>query len=124
MAANNKGEFEIDNVKPGRYRLKISFVGYVDWIEEVNVEAGKGATDLVLTLSETKNQLGEVVVTAFGIQRQTRTLTYSTQKVSGEQINEVRSPNIANTLSGKVAGMVVTSGANGPGSSCEDFAAW
>ena len=85
MAANNKGEFEIDNVKPGRYQLKISFVGYVDWIEEVNVEAGKGATDLVLTLSETKNQLGEVVVTAFGIQRQTRTLTYSTQKVNGEQ---------------------------------------
>ena len=67
MAANNKGEFEINNVKPGRYKLKISFVGYVDWIEEVNVDAGKGATDLVLTLSETKNQLGEVVVTAFGI---------------------------------------------------------
>ena len=61
----------------------------------------------------------DVVVTALGIQRQTRTLTYSTQKVTGEQINEVRSANIANSLSGKVAGMVVTSKAFGPGSSAK-----
>jgi TonB-linked SusC/RagA family outer membrane protein len=115
VAANDRGEFQINDVKAGRYELRISSVGYEDITQEVTVS--EGIRDLVMTLSETKNQLGEIVVTALGIQRQARTLTYSTQKVNGEQLNEVRSPNIVNTLSGKVAGMVVSSSASGPGSS-------
>ena len=71
------------------------------------VTVNEGIMDLVVTLSETRNQLGEIVVTALGITRQARTLTYATQKVTGDQLNEVRSANIANSLIGKVAGMVV-----------------
>ncbi len=57
----------------------------------------------------------EVVVTALGIQRTAKSLTYATQRISGDQLNQVRDANIANTLSGKVAGLTITPSANGPG---------
>ena len=117
VAADDNGEFAITNVKAGKYTLKVTAVGYVDYTEDIDVT--DGTINISVSLSESNEQLGEVVVTALGIQRQTRTLTYSTQKINGEQLNEVRSANIANSLTGKVAGMVVTSNAFGPGSSAK-----
>ncbi|MEP6595518.1 MAG: carboxypeptidase-like regulatory domain-containing protein, partial [Ginsengibacter sp.] len=117
VAASDKGEFIIEGVESGKYKLKITAVGYHEIIQEINVTSG--IRDIAVTLTETKAELSEVVVTALGIQRQARTLTYATQKVAGDKLNEVRSANIANSLSGKVAGMVVTSNAYGPGSSAK-----
>ena len=117
VAANDKGELVIEDVKSGNYKLKITAVGYREIIREVRVT--NAMTNISVTLTESNAELSEVVVTALGIQRQARTLTYATQKVNGEQLNEVRSANIANSLSGKVAGMVITSSAFGPGSSAK-----
>ncbi len=63
------------------------------------------------------NDMGEIVVTALGVRRQAKSLSYSAQKIDGEKINQVRDANFANTLSGKVAGLVVTQSASGPGGS-------
>jgi TonB-linked SusC/RagA family outer membrane protein len=60
--------------------------------------------------------LDEFVVTALGIPREQKALTYATQKIGGEDINEVRDANFVNTLSGKVAGITITQAAGGPGS--------
>lgn len=116
VAADEKGEFQITDLKSGKYKLRVSSVGYEDFEQDVEVDGAGGSAALVMTLSETSNQLGEVVVTAMGIKRQSRTLTYATQQLKGDQLNEVREANIANTLNGKIAGLVVTQGANGPGS--------
>ncbi|WP_420148272.1 SusC/RagA family TonB-linked outer membrane protein [Spirosoma sp.] len=67
-------------------------------------------------LSEDSKQLNEVVVTALGIERSAKTLTYSTQTLDGKKLTDVRDANFVNTLSGKIAGLVVTQGASGPGS--------
>ena len=99
---DDKGNFLI-NV-PENAVLSFSYVGYKTITVSV---AGKASIEITLELET--STLTDVVVTALGIQRQTRTLTYSTQKINGEKLNEVRSANIANSLSGKVAGMVVTS---------------
>ncbi|MEP7109530.1 MAG: SusC/RagA family TonB-linked outer membrane protein [Ferruginibacter sp.] len=115
--ANEKGEFVIENVKSGNFKLKITAVGYQEIIQDVKVT--EGTTNISFTLIQSKGELGEVVVTALGIRRQARTLTYATQKVSGEQINEVKSGNIANSLSGRVAGVVITQSAYGPGSAAK-----
>lgn len=60
--------------------------------------------------------LGEVVVTALGIKRETRTLSYSTQQIEGS-IGEIKdnSSNILSSLSGKVSGAVISTAATGPG---------
>lgn len=90
-------------------KLTYSYVGY----EGVTVPyAGSNLMNVSL---ETGAALDEVVVTALGIERQTRTLTYAAQKIGGDQLNEVRDGNFANTLQGKAAGLQVTSSASGPG---------
>jgi TonB-linked SusC/RagA family outer membrane protein len=114
VAANDRGEFHLANIKPGNYILKVTAVGYIDHNESIRV--GDGTLNISVTLTETSSQLSEVVVTAFGIQRQAKSLTYATQKIDGEKLNEVRDGNIANTLNGKVAGLVINQGAQGPGS--------
>jgi TonB-linked SusC/RagA family outer membrane protein len=94
--------------------LRVSYLGYV--AQEIAV--GK-RTQLQITLQEDLQVLGEVVVTALGIERNTRTLGYSTQIIKGDDVNTVRdnSANIVSSLAGKVAGAVITTASTGPGSS-------
>ena len=61
--------------------------------------------------------IDEVVVTALGITREKKTLGYAVQSLSGDDLLEARDPNILNTLSGKVAGLQITSGGSTVGSS-------
>lgn len=91
--------------------LTFSFIGFTSQ----DIAIG-GRSTINVTLSEDVTALSEVVVTALGIEREAKTLTYSAQQLSGKQLNEVRDANFVNTLSGKVAGMVVSSGSSGPGS--------
>jgi len=77
-----------------------------------------GAGDVLnIVLSQDARQLDGVVVTALGIKRQTRSLGYATQQIGGDEINAVKNPgaNVIGSLSGKVAGAVVTPVATGPG---------
>lgn len=110
---DNEGNYSLA-VPEATGTLVFSYIGYTT----IEVPIGSRTT-IDMTMAEDVTNLDEVVVTAMGIPRQARALTYSTQKVNGEQLNEVRTANIANALSGKVAGMVVTSTASGPGSSAK-----
>lgn len=58
-----------------------------------------------------------VVVTALGIKRQEKALTYNVQEVGGETVNGVKSANFMNSMAGKVAGLQVTASASGAGGS-------
>lgn len=64
---------------------------------------------------ESSGELTEVVVTALGIKRQKRSLGYSAQSVSAEEIAESHQSNLVNALQGKVAGVTITSAGGGPG---------
>lgn len=61
--------------------------------------------------------IDEVVVTALGISREKKTLGYAVQDVSQAQLTEAKDNNIVNSLSGKIAGVQVTSGGSTVGSS-------
>lgn len=77
-----------------------------------------GRDDVIdVILSEDAAQLSEVVVTALGIERQAKSLTYATQELSNADLTSVKDPggNVINSLNGKVAGAVVTPAATGPG---------
>ncbi|MDX1740457.1 MAG: SusC/RagA family TonB-linked outer membrane protein, partial [Rhodothermales bacterium] len=89
--------------------LAVSFVGYVT--QYIDLE---GRMELTIELAEDVALLEEVVVTAFGIERQQRAVGFSVSKVSGEDLVQARDPNVANSLSGKVAGVLVNNTASGP----------
>ncbi len=92
--------------------LDFSFVGYMT--EKVPV-AGK--TEINIVLTEDVMEMGEVVVTALGIKREKKTLTYSSQEVSGDEMMKSKDINFMSNLSGKTAGLEIRKSTSGAGGS-------
>lgn len=92
--------------------LVLSFIGYTT--QEVPVGS---QTDLSVQLSEDTQQLGEVVVTALGIEREAKSLSYAQQTVDGSTLTQARDLNILNSLSGRAAGVDIKKSSSGPGGS-------
>jgi TonB-linked SusC/RagA family outer membrane protein len=91
--------------------LVFSYVGYTT--QEVVVSS----STLSVTLLANDKQLNEVVVTALGIQRPAKSLTYSVQKVGNDQLTTVQDASFVNSLTGKVAGIVIAKSSSGIGGS-------
>ena len=72
----------------------------------VTFKVGAGSI-LDVTLATKENKLEEVVVTAQGIRKKLRDISYSYAKISNEKINVGKSPQLAQALSGKVSGLTV-----------------
>ena len=87
--------------------LVISYVGY----STVSVAVASGA-DYSVSLKPDQ-LLEEVVVTALGIERNSKALGYSVTQVGGEEVNEIKSTNAINALQGKIAGVQITGNATG-----------
>lgn len=92
--------------------LRFSSIGY----ETQEIPVGNRSVIDVQLVEETR-QLTEVVVTALGIERETKALQYSVTEVSGAAFTEARENNLANQLAGRVAGVNVTNVASGPAGS-------
>jgi TonB-linked SusC/RagA family outer membrane protein len=104
---NNEGFFNI-KLSDNNITLVFSYIGYIT--QEINTGT---KTVINVQLLPSKSALQEVVVTALGIKRETKALSFSQQSVDVNQLNENKSPNLMNSLSGKVAGLqVVPSGFN------------
>lgn len=92
--------------------LVVSFIGYTT--QEIAVGA---QTNIDVTLNEDITELSEVVVTALGIARESKTLVYATQQVKPAELTEIKDANnVVNSLQGKVANALITQGSGGPGS--------
>lgn len=106
-----EGNYSI-NVNDPNATLVFSYVGYLT--EEISV-SNRSVVDISLIVDIT--QLGEVVVTALGIERDKASLGYSVQEIEGASLAEAKEPNLANSLTGKVAGLQVIRSSNGPAGS-------
>lgn len=94
--------------------LVFSFIGY----QNKEVTVGTESTVDVSMGADSKN-LETVVVTALGVKRSEKSLTYNTQQVSGDELSKVKSPNLMNSLNGKVAGLTISPSASGVGGSAK-----
>jgi TonB-linked SusC/RagA family outer membrane protein len=92
--------------------LVFSFIGYTTQ----EVEIGNRST-VDVSMAEDTKQLGEVVVTALGIERDKKALGYSITTVDGSNFTEARENSLANALAGRVAGVNVSKIASGPAGS-------
>jgi TonB-linked SusC/RagA family outer membrane protein len=95
----------------GNYELKandlngillVSFVGYVP--QKIAI---RNRSNIEIQLQSEPAELEQVVVTALGIKREVRALTYSQQGLDVAALNETKSTNLVNSLSGKIAGLQV-----------------
>lgn len=111
VVSDNAGNYSI-GVRNNSDVLVFSYVGYQN--QEVPVS---GRTTINITLQEQSKSMDEVVVTALGIKRASRSLGYAVTNVTMDSVTQANEPNFINSLSGKVPGMVVTQTAGGPGGS-------
>lgn len=106
--SNADGNYSLANVPEGAI-LNFSFVGMLS--QEVAVG---NQTTIDITLKEEAIGLDEVVVTALGIQKSSKSLGYATSKVSPDQLTVNRTPNLMNALTGKIAGVSISGLGTGP----------
>ncbi|MBS1577534.1 MAG: SusC/RagA family TonB-linked outer membrane protein [Bacteroidetes bacterium] len=111
-SANVDGTFRL-NVSANA-TLIVSSVGF----ESTEVKVGE-SNNITVTLKPASNSLNEVVVTALGIRREKRMLTYTTQEVKGAAVVDAKQDNIVNALAGKVSGVQITNSSGQPGSSSQ-----
>ena len=84
--------------------LIFSYTGYKESEMEIGVK-----TYFEVNLESSQIMLDEVVIAALGIEREKKALGYAVQDISADDLVEARSANVVNGLSGRIAGMQITS---------------
>lgn len=104
------GKFEID-VPAEKNELVFSYIGF----KEQTLSVTQSRSGIKVTLQEQAQELEQVVVTALGIKRQEKALSYNVQQVNSEELTKVKDANFVNSLSGKVAGVTIQRSSSGIG---------
>ena len=111
VSTDAQGRFELEVPAPAASRvLEISYLGY----ETTRVAVGS-RTRFDVTLREAASEIEQVVVTALGIKRQEKALSYNVQQVAPSDITMVKDANFMNSLTGKVAGVTINASSSGVG---------
>lgn len=91
--------------------LRLTYIGFAQ--QEVTIV---NSNPLEIFMDENIQALDEVVITALGIKREQKSLSYSVQKVDGDELTTNKNANFINSLAGKVAGVNINSSSAGTGS--------
>ena len=90
--------------------LSFTYIGYISSYVKI---ADKNVYNI--QMSTNVEALNEVVVTALGIKREQKALSYNVQQVKSDQLTNVKDANFINSLNGKVAGVNINSSSSGVG---------
>ena len=90
--------------------IVLSYIGYKS--QEIAV---KGSEPINVMMENDTQMIEEVVVTALGIKRATKALSYNVQEVKSDELTRVKDANLVNSLSGKVAGVTINASSSGVG---------
>ena len=106
------GNYTINTQNKTEGVLVFSYVGFTT----VKISFVKDSKTINTVLEESTEELDEIVITALGIKRDKKSLSYSTQSVDSEDMKEARSTNFLNALAGKASGVQVVSSSTPTGS--------
>ena len=111
VSTDAEGGFSLQVPAPASQQyLEISYLGY----GTATVAVGS-RTNFPVTLRESASEIEQVVVTALGIKRQEKALSYNVQQIEASDITLVKDANFMNSLSGKVAGVTINASSSGVG---------
>ena len=111
VSTDAEGRFSLEVPAPAASQtLEVSYLGY----ETASIPVGS-RTSFAVTLQESSSEIESVVVTALGIKREEKALSYNVQQVGAEEITTVKDANFMNSLSGKVAGVTINASSSGVG---------
>lgn len=112
VITNLEGDFTLQ-AKVGDVFV-VSYVGYTS--QEITVKDNR---PMQIVLAEDQVTLGEVVVTALGIKKEKKSLTYNVQEIKAAEIVGVKDANFMNSLAGKIAGVTINTSSAGLGGSAK-----
>lgn len=108
-ATDIDGNFSLE-VPGNETKILVSYIGFMP--QEINIV---GKNNIRVVMKEDGEILEEVVVTALGIKRSEKALSYNVQQVGGDDVTAIKDANFVNSLSGKVAGLNINSSSSGIG---------
>jgi TonB-linked SusC/RagA family outer membrane protein len=110
-STDKNGTYLINSTKPltPNDYIVFTYIGY----QTAEVKY-KGESEINATLTATANVMNEVVVTALGIKREEKSLGFAAQTLKDNAVQDAKTNNWVNSLSGKVAGLNIQSTGSGP----------
>ncbi len=105
------GAFSIDRESDAD-SIAFSYIGF----EEQIIQFAANEDNPYVVMKKSDTLLDEVVITALGLERESKSLGYAVEKLTTKSLSEVQPVNFVQNLAGKVAGVSVSQGATGIGS--------
>ncbi|MCM4157957.1 SusC/RagA family TonB-linked outer membrane protein [Gramella sp. AN32] len=109
---DKNGKFSF-NTNSKNFTIRISSIG----IQPVEIKIINGNFPEQIIVQRSYEALDEVIVTALGIEKERQSLVSSVTEIDSEKLTDVTAPNVVNSLAGQVAGVQITNGSSGVGSS-------
>lgn len=106
------GKFVIEDVAEGA-KLKVSYIGYIDQVITVSKQA-----DYSISMKEDSQNLDEVVVVGYGVQKKVN-MTGSISNVKSDELTAIPNTNLSNSLAGRAPGATIVGNSGLMGSSSE-----
>lgn len=110
-ATNIDGNFGF-NIPADAKQLQVSYMGMKTQLVDVANRA-----NFEIVLESTNVKMDEVVVTALGIKKEAKSLSYNVQQISADNVNKSGDASFVNSLNGKVAGVTINASSSGTGGS-------
>lgn len=107
------GSFEISGIDAGTYNVRVTFVGYQEHEEEVELSSGTNTLDIELQTEAAG--LDEVVVNALGFEEDREQSGISSTSISGENVAEGGGDKLLSNLSARSSGLRITESGGDPG---------
>jgi TonB-linked SusC/RagA family outer membrane protein len=108
---DESGNFKL-SVPENESFVVVNYMGYTTIESKIN-----GTSELLISLKPSENVLEQVFVTALGVKKVSKSITYAVTELKGSDFNKAKEANISNALVGKIAGVNVSSTATGPNGS-------
>jgi TonB-linked SusC/RagA family outer membrane protein len=114
-SADADGNYTISDIPEGTHTLIGSFIGYQKFNTKVEITSEEQTLDIEMMPDVIGME--DMVVTALGIEREERSLGYSTQEVGGAEIQKSQETSVVSSLAGMTSGVQITGSSGDPGSS-------
>ena len=108
--SDEKGAYSLD-LPADATTIRVAYFGFAS--QTISIE---GRSTIDISLDAASSTLDDVIITSLGIARDQKTLGYAAQELDGSSLTQAREPNFVNSLSGRVAGVNISQGASGVGS--------
>lgn len=112
-ATDINGDYTIENITPGEYNIRVSYVGFSNIEETITISAGENTRDF--EMRPDVGLLDEIIVSGVGGETERKKLTVSVSKVDEAQLSRVPATSVSGSLAGKVSGVTIRNTSGQPG---------